>query len=67
VYIHDNWTFLTRRASLGNGGQQPPGACFGTAVSADGRYVVFHTNSANLVNGDTKGKSDVFLRDLCKP
>lgn len=67
VYIHDNWTFLTRRVSLGNNGQQAPGPCFSSAVSADGRYVVFFTNSANLVDGDTNGKTDIFLRDLCKP
>jgi hypothetical protein len=67
VYIHDNWTFLTRRASLGNGGQPSPAACFGTAVSADGRFVVFHTIAGNLVAGDTNAKGDVFLRDLCRP
>jgi probable HAF family extracellular repeat protein len=67
VFIHDNWTFLTRRASLGNGGQQCPAASVGTAVSADGRFVVFHTIAGNLVNGDTNAKTDVFLRDLCRP
>ena len=33
-------------------------------VSADGRYVVFASAADNLVDGDTNGKSDIFLRDL---
>ena len=31
---------------------------------ADGRYVSFASDAANLVPGDTNGKSDVFVRDL---
>ena len=34
------------------------------AISADGRYVAFHSTSAGFVSGDTNGESDVFLRDL---
>jgi probable HAF family extracellular repeat protein len=67
AYIHDNWTFLTRRVSLGNAGQQPPGACFAGGLSADGRFAVFSTISGHLVTGDTNGKTDVFLRDLARP
>jgi len=33
------------------------------AISADGRYVAFESDSSNLVAGDTNGASDVFVRD----
>lgn len=34
-----------------------------TAISANGRYVVFESAATNLVAGDTNGISDIFLRD----
>jgi Tol biopolymer transport system component len=35
-----------------------------SAISADGRFVVFSSVASNLVAGDTNGSSDVFVRDL---
>ena len=32
-------------------------------ISADGRYVVFHSAANNLVAGDTNSGTDVFRRD----
>ncbi len=32
--------------------------------SADGRYVVFESAASNLVNGDTNGCEDVFVKDV---
>jgi hypothetical protein len=32
-------------------------------MSADGRYVLFVSDSNDLINGDTNGEKDVFLRD----
>lgn len=34
------------------------------SLSADGRRVSFESRAANLVPGDTNGRSDVFVRDL---
>jgi Tol biopolymer transport system component len=34
------------------------------AISGNGRYVAFNSVSDNLVNGDTNGHIDVFVRDL---
>jgi Tol biopolymer transport system component len=34
-----------------------------TAISATGRYVAFSSEATNLVDNDTNGKRDVFLRD----
>jgi len=33
------------------------------AISADGRYVVFESSATNLVDNDTNGWNDIFLRD----
>src|SRR5688572_14220140 len=33
------------------------------AVSADGRFVAFISESASLVSGDTNGRPDAFVRD----
>ena len=33
------------------------------SISADGRYVAFHSYSANLVGGDTNNEYDVFVHD----
>lgn len=35
----------------------------GPSISNDGRYVAFASIATNLVNGDTNGKWDVFVRD----
>ncbi len=32
-------------------------------ISADGRYVLFHSTATNLVSGDTNGAADLFLKD----
>ncbi len=34
-----------------------------SSLSADGRYLVFTSDAANLVSGDTNGYRDLFLRD----
>jgi Tol biopolymer transport system component len=36
---------------------------WGAAISADGRYVAFELYASNLVDGDTNGWWDVFVRD----
>jgi len=53
------------KASLSSGGTQGDGSNWmtGQAVSADGRYIVFASESTTLVTGDTNGASDIFLRD----
>ena len=52
-----NRVSLTSAAAQGNGTSSEP------AVSAGGRYVVFHSAASNLVAGDTNGVADVFVRD----
>jgi hypothetical protein len=43
-------------AQVSKGGHQP-------ALSEDGRFVVFASEAADLVAGDTNGFADIFLRD----
>lgn len=50
--------------SVGNGGATSNGVSGGGAMSADGRYVAFYSEAANLVEGDDNGIGDVFLRDV---
>jgi Tol biopolymer transport system component len=53
----------TRRASVGSQEQESPNGAIYPSISGSGRFVVFETNSGNLVPGDTNAESDVFVRD----
>lgn len=35
------------------------------AITPDGRFVAFGTDASNLVQGDTNGANDAFVRDTC--
>jgi Tol biopolymer transport system component len=67
VFVHDRQTSLTTRVSVGPGGVQTPFRPGSTVsvptISADGRWVVFESDAANLVAGDTNGRDDVFVHD----
>jgi Tol biopolymer transport system component len=53
----------TERVSVDSGGVQADGLSEYPAISADGRYVAFHSSATNLVTGDTNQKKDVFVHD----
>ena len=55
---------LVTRVSTAADGTEGQGAAIRPQFSADGRYVVFESNSESLVAGDTNGWWDVFRRDL---
>jgi hypothetical protein len=67
VYVRDRWTGTTERASVDMAGQEPNGVSVNPALSADGRFVAFDSSASNLVEGDTNGRIDVFLRDRIPP
>ena len=54
---------VTQRVSVSSSGMQTNwgGAC--SAISADGRFVVFGSEGSDLVTGDTNNCSDVFIHD----
>lgn len=53
----------TVRVSVASDGTQGNGDSMNPSASADGRYVVFVSYSANLTDGDTNSEFDVFLHD----
>jgi Tol biopolymer transport system component len=63
VFVYDRRTRTTERVSLPNTRGQGNGWSATSAISADGRYVAFHSAASNLVAGDTNDTWDVFLRD----
>ncbi|MCH8815339.1 MAG: PD40 domain-containing protein [Chloroflexi bacterium] len=64
VFVHDRQTGTTTRVSLDSQGAQGDGRSTHSAISGDGRYVVFDSWTTNLVTGDTNGVGDVFVHDL---
>jgi Tol biopolymer transport system component len=63
VFVHDRQTHRTTRVSVSSTGKQGKLHSEWPSISADGRYVAFHSSSPNLVWGDTNGDWDVFVRD----
>jgi hypothetical protein len=64
VFLHDNFTGVTSRVSVGDVGQQGNGDSLISTISPSGRLVAFSSAANNLVAGDTNGDYDVFVRDL---
>jgi Tol biopolymer transport system component len=54
----------TVRASVDTGGGDADRGSAGPTISADGRYVAFHSEASDLVQGDGNGVMDVFVRDM---
>jgi hypothetical protein len=44
------------------GEQADAGSCFRPAISSDGRFVAFESNSPDLVEVDVNGRTDIPLR-----
>lgn len=63
VFIHDLQTGRTTRVSLNSAGGEEDGGATNVALSADGRFVAFMSEAANLVSGDTNVARDVFVHD----
>lgn len=63
VFVRDNVAGTTVRISVDSAGQEANAASDLPAISDDGRFVTFRSTASNLVEGDTNGRADVFLRD----
>lgn len=63
VFLRDRQAGTTERVSLSSSEQQADNNSESPAVSADGRFVAFGSSASNLVDFDTDGAADVFLRD----
>jgi len=64
VFVRDRDSHTTRRISTAPDRTQGNGKSFRTMISGNGRYVVFTSDAANLVPGDTNGLVDSFRYDL---
>jgi Tol biopolymer transport system component len=64
AFVHDCWSGVTIRASVGVAGNQATARTYDAALSPNGRFVVFSSNAPNLVPGDGNQTTDVFVRDL---
>jgi flagellin-like hook-associated protein FlgL len=66
AFVKDMVTGETRRVSIDSDGNQGNASNDNSIISADGRFVAFASFSSNLVDGDTNGRRDVFLKDLTR-
>ncbi|HEX3628636.1 MAG TPA: hypothetical protein VH280_24770 [Verrucomicrobiae bacterium] len=64
VYVRDLINNATTLVSVSTNGTGGSGNSYGSAITPDGRYVVFASDASNLVPQDTNGVADVFVRDL---
>jgi CSLREA domain-containing protein len=63
IFVHDVLTHTTTRVSVATDGTAANDSSYVAFISADGRYVAFHSVASNLVAGDTNGVNDIFVRD----
>ena len=68
IFVHDRQTGATTRVSVDSAGNEA--YSYGTSdgsslpsISADGRFVAFHSSAYNLVVGDTNYELDIFVHD----
>lgn len=66
VFVRDLETNTTMRVSVSDAGEEGnrPYPSYNPSISADGRYVAFQSSASNLVDDDTNGVADVFVRDV---
>jgi hypothetical protein len=75
VFVRDLQNGTTERVSIDSSGVGGDDDSVVASISADGRFVAFESEASQLVQGDTNGKGDVFVRDrehevfasLCEP
>lgn len=64
IFVKDTVSGTVTRVNISSSGAQTNNDSFLPNISADGRYVTFHSHATNLVAGDTNGVQDVFVKDL---
>ncbi|MEQ1559989.1 MAG: hypothetical protein ABL933_13755 [Methyloglobulus sp.] len=63
VFVHDLQTKKTTLISVASDGTQGNRSSFAPSISTDGRFVIFTSNSWNLVPNDNNVHGDVFVHD----
>ncbi len=64
VFVRNLATGVTTRVSVTSKGAQTNGALGRVTMSGDGRFIVFQSDSWNIVAGDSNLVSDVFVHDM---
>jgi Tol biopolymer transport system component len=64
IFVRDSVAGVTERVSSDSAGSQGDHSSSNSAISADGRHIAFTSSADNLVDDDTNGTSEVFVRDL---
>ena len=67
VFVKDTLTgdvIMASTDSSGNPGNDYSYFSFTSTISSDGSYIVFISKATNLVQNDTNGKRDIFLKNL---
>jgi Tol biopolymer transport system component len=64
VFLRDRQNGSTTRVSVGLGGAQGDGSSDSPQISADGRFIAFHSSATNLIPGDTNGMNDIFVYEI---
>lgn len=63
IFVRDRLTSTTSRVSVDSNGNQGNDDSHLPSISADGRYIAYMSWATNLVQGDTNGAADIFVRD----
>ncbi len=63
IFVHDRQTGETERVSVASDGTEGDYCSWDADISADGRYVSFYSEAANLVTADGNAFADVFVHD----
>ena len=63
IFLFDRNTNQTKRINISNSGLQANLSSSRPAVSANGQFIVYDSDSTNLVPNDTNGVSDIFIHD----
>jgi Tol biopolymer transport system component len=66
IFVRDMSAGTTTRVSISNNGQEMTGGwgAYNSSISGNGAYVAFVSDATNLVDLDTNGYYDVFVRDV---
>lgn len=63
VFVRDTLFKTTQLVSINSSGEPGNSGSFTPAISADGRYVAFHSRASNLAENDTNGVHQIFVHD----
>ncbi|MFK8848992.1 TolB family protein [Streptomyces sp. Ac-502] len=63
VFVKDLRAGAVQRVNMASDGTQADSWSSTPSISADGRYVAFASDAANLVPGDTNADTDIFVHD----